>query len=212
MAQRVVFWGGTGQSKVLKEAMSYDGYELVSIVDNREIDKLHDKVVFLKGYDELINWLDQQLSVSEIRCAVAIGGHRGKQRLDLLDQMKSCGLKPLTIIHPTAFISRDSVIEEGCQILANSAVCVNVKVGRASIINTSASVDHDCILGEGVHIGPGAHLAGEISVGNHTFIGTGATVLPGLKIGADVIIGAGAVVTRDVSDCKTLIGNPAKCI
>jgi len=210
MTQRIALWGGTGQASVLKEAMSYGGYELVAIVDNREIENIHDNVVLLKGFQGLLDWLVKQPDVSAIRCAVAIGGHRGRERLALLRKMQSCGLSPLTITHPTAFVSKNALIGLGCQILANSAVCVNTKVGDGSIINTSSSVDHDCVLGEGVHIGPGAHLAGEISVGDGTFIATGASILPGLIIGSDVIIGAGAVVTKNVVDGARMIGNPAR--
>ena len=212
ITERVVFWGGTGQSKVLKEAMSYGDYELVSIVDNREIENTHDNVVLLKGFQGLLDWVAKQTSISEIRCAVTIGGHRGRERLDLLQKMQSCGLTALTVIHPKAFVSKNALIGEGCQILANSAICANVKVGAGCIINTSSLIDHDCVLGEGVHIGPGANLAGEILVGDGSFIGIGATVLPGLKIGADVIIGAGAVVTKDVVDGITVVGNPVKSV
>jgi sugar O-acyltransferase (sialic acid O-acetyltransferase NeuD family) len=212
VSQRVVFWGGTGQSRVLEEAISYGEYELVSIVDKQEITNTHDNIVLLKGYQGFLNWLDKQPRISEIRCAVAIGGHRGRERLALLRKMQSCGLSALTIVHPTAFVSKNALIGEGSQILANSAVCVNVRLGAGCIINTGSSVDHDCVLGEGVHIGPGAHLAGEILVGDGSFIGTGATVLPGVKIGHDVIIGAGAVVLGDVVDGSKMVGNPAKLI
>lgn len=213
MKQRVVFWGGTGQSKVLNEAISYGDFKLVCIIDNKEIKNLFDDdVVLLKGFKELTDWLDKQVSINQIYCAVAIGGERGRERLSLLKKMKSIGLSSLTIIHPTAFVAQNAIIGEGCQILANSTICVNVKIGAGTIINTAASIDHDCVLGEGVHVGPGAHLAGEITVGDGTFIATGATVLPGLKIGADVIIGAGAVVISDVIDGSKMIGNPAKLI
>ena len=210
MKQPVVFWGGTGQSKVLSEAISYGDYDLVAIVDNQEIVNVHGDVALLKGRQSLLDWLEVQPNISIIMCAVAVGGYRGRERVGLLRTMQSFGLSALTIIHPSAFVSPNAIIGEGSQILANSSVCVDVKVGAGCIINTSASVDHDCILGEGVHIGPGAHLAGEILVGEGTFIGTGATVLPGLEIGADVIIGAGAVVVRDVINGATVVGNPAR--
>ena len=211
--QRVIFWGGTGQSVVLNEAISYGDFKLICIVDNREIENFNDEdVVLLKGFEGLTSWLGKQESIDQIHCAVAIGGDKGRERLSLLKKMKSVGLSPLTIIHPAAFVSKKVSIGEGCQILANSTICVNVKIGAGTIINTAASIDHDCVLGEGVHVGPGAHLAGEITVGDGTFIATGATVLPGLKIGADAIIGAGAVVISDVIDGAKMIGNPAKLI
>lgn len=41
-------------------------------------------------------------------------------------------------------------------------------------------------------------------------IGTGAIILPGLTIGVEAIVGAGAVVTEDVPDGMTVVGNPAR--
>ena len=41
-------------------------------------------------------------------------------------------------------------------------------------------------------------------------IGAGATILPGITIGKNAVIGAGSVVTRDVPECETWVGNPAK--
>jgi sugar O-acyltransferase (sialic acid O-acetyltransferase NeuD family) len=207
----IIFWGGTGQSKVLKEIIS-DDYDLIAVVDNQEIINTHGNVDLLKGKQGLLDWLELQPKFPEISFAVAIGGHRGRERVALLRTMQSFGLSVITITHSSAVVSHTAIIGEGSQILANSSVCVDVQVGVGCIINTSASVDHDCTLGEGVHIGPGAKLAGEISVGDGTFIGTGAIVLPGLTIGSDVIIGAGAVVIRDVVNGTKMVGNPAKSI
>ena len=41
-------------------------------------------------------------------------------------------------------------------------------------------------------------------------IGAGAIILPGIVIGENAIIGAGAVVTKDVLDNTTVVGNPAR--
>jgi acetyltransferase-like isoleucine patch superfamily enzyme len=41
-------------------------------------------------------------------------------------------------------------------------------------------------------------------------IGSGATILPGVTIGEGAMIGAGSVVTKDVPDNVTVVGNPAR--
>ena len=43
-------------------------------------------------------------------------------------------------------------------------------------------------------------------------IGSGATILCGVTVGERAIVGAGAVVTRDVADGATVVGNPARQI
>jgi UDP-perosamine 4-acetyltransferase len=67
-------------------------------------------------------------------------------------------------------------------------------------------------VGDGFHAMPGATIAGEVTIGNHVAIGSNATVLPRLRIGNGATIGAGAVVTKDVSDHCTMIGNPARIV
>jgi acetyltransferase-like isoleucine patch superfamily enzyme len=41
-------------------------------------------------------------------------------------------------------------------------------------------------------------------------IGSGATIMCGVTIGERAVVGAGAVVTRDVADRVTVVGNPAR--
>ena len=43
-------------------------------------------------------------------------------------------------------------------------------------------------------------------------IGSGATILCGVIIGEGALVGAGAVVTKDVPDGATVVGNPARVV
>lgn len=213
--QEVIFWGGTGQAKVLNEAIGHSEYRLVAIIDNEKLSAspVHG-VLTLHGSTELDEWLMHR-SIQGIALpfgAIAIGGSRGRDRLVLMDRLKRKGVRPLTIVHNRAFVARDAELGEGAQILAMSAVCSKARIGDEVIINTSATVDHDCVIGDGVHIAPGAKLAGEVIVSKFAFIGAGAVVLPRLKIGEGAIVGAGAVVTKDVMPNATVVGNPARVV
>ena len=46
-------------------------------------------------------------------------------------------------------------------------------------------------------------------IGDRVSIGSNATVLP-ITICDDVVIGAGAVVTKDITQTGTYVGNPAR--
>jgi maltose O-acetyltransferase len=56
----------------------------------------------------------------------------------------------------------------------------------------------------------GAEFGRPVSIGRNVWIGGGAIILPGLTIGDDAVVGAGAVVTRDVPQGATVLGNPAR--
>lgn len=208
--KEIVFWGGTGQAKVLAEALDEKHWRIAAIIDERRIDSPLPGVPVLAGADGLRAFLAGHSSADPRHFAVAIGGEHGRDRLQIHELMSLLGLMPLTIVHPRAFVARDASLGAGVQVLAMAAVCSHVRLEHAVIVNTGATVDHDCRIGAGAHIAPGAHLAGEVVVGDGAFIGTGASILPRVRIGMHAVVGAGAVVTRDVPDNVTVAGNPAK--
>lgn len=213
--KEVIFWGAAGQAKVLQEMLPDNQLQLVALVDNNPLlDTTFLGVPILRGEAGLRAWLHEHGTQRDIYCCTAIGGARGGDRLNLLNLMRQLGLKPVTLVHRTAFVATCAHLGDGCQILAQSAVCADAILGEGVIINTAASVDHECHISDGVHIAPGARLAGEVQVSARAFIGAGAIVLPRICIGEDAIIGAGAIVTRDVPAKTTVIGNPArpKCL
>lgn len=205
-----VFWGGTGQAKVLAEALHPVQDRLCAIVDRQALPSPVPGVPMLLGEAGLRDFLAARPSAAGYHFAVAVGGDRGADRLALFELLQQAGMAPFTIVHARAFVARTATLGPGCQILAMASVCAEAVLERCVIVNTTASVDHDCRIGAGAHVGPGARLAGEVEVGERAFIGTGAIVLPRRRIGAGAIVGAGAVVTRDVPDNATVAGNPAR--
>lgn len=208
--REIVFWGAAGQAKVLLEALQGSDFRLAALVDNRDLGPEALGVPLLRGSEGLDAWLRARGGPAGLCCSVAIGGGRGRDRLELLALLQSRGLQPQTLVHRTAFVAANARLGAACQVLAQAAVCAEAVLGDSVIVNTAASVDHECELGDGVHIAPGARLAGEVRVGARAFVGTGAIILPRIRIGADAVVGAGAVVTRDVPDGATVAGNPAR--
>jgi sugar O-acyltransferase (sialic acid O-acetyltransferase NeuD family) len=206
----VIFWGATGQAKVLRDALPTEGAMLVAVFDNRKIASPFDDIPIFHGESGFAGWERNYGNHGEVQACVAIGGIHGRDRLDRMHWLTNRGFNPMSIFHPRAFVSHNASFGDGCQILAMSAVCAHAKIGAGVIINTKASVDHDCVVGDGVHIAPGATLAGEVTVDECAFIGAGAVVLPGRRIGAHAIVGAGAVVTKNVAAGHTVVGNPAR--
>ncbi len=209
----IIFWGATGQAKVLYESIYGGMHELVALFDNdRSVRSSIQGVPIYYGWNEFNHWYQSRISPSRLGFAVAIGGKRGKDRYEIQERLSELGLEPIPIVHPTAFVARSSVLGKGTQILAQSSVCVDTVLGDATIINTGAVIDHECVLGKGVHVAPGAKLAGEVVVGDYATIYTGAVVLPRVKIGLGAVVGAGAVVLHDVAPNSVVVGNPARII
>ena len=212
MLKKLIIWGAGGHAKVLRQFTESIAYELSATFDNdRNVPPPFSDVPLYYGREGFKAWRSEHPEAG-IACLVAIGGACGGDRLEILDYLEQHDCDPVTVIHPTAFVADDAVLEMGVQVLAGATVCTKVAIGRGSIINTSASVDHETVLEEGVHVAPGATLAGCVSVGAGSMIAIGAVVLPSVRIGCHTIVGAGSVVTRDVPDDVVVYGNPAKVI
>src|ERR1700744_2836540 len=56
----------------------------------------------------------------------------------------------------------------------------------------------------------GLEFGRPVRIGCDVWIGGGAIILPGVTIGDGAVIGAGSVVTRDVAEGTTAMGNPAR--
>jgi len=145
----------------------------------------------------------------------AMGNRAGRGSSDLekreafYSKFKKLGFEFMQIISPSAAISDQVVLEEGCHIMTGAIVHPGTTVGVDSIINTGATLDHDCCIGPHCHVAPGAVLCGGVEIGRRCHIGAGAVVIPGVAIGDDAVVGAGAVVIRDVAAGVTVTGNPA---
>jgi sugar O-acyltransferase (sialic acid O-acetyltransferase NeuD family) len=211
--RELVIWGATGQARVLREFVESAEVRIVALFDNNRsvLSPFPDIPLYYEkqGFEE---WLKERKDNQYLGCLAAIGGSKGKERLFIQSYLESFDIVSPIAVHPTAFVAKNAAIGEGSQILAQSAVCVDVRLGRSCIVNTGATVDHECQIGDGAHIGPGVHLASLVIVEDFAAIFTGAAVLPGIRIGANAIIGAGSVVARDVPPSTVVAGNPARVI
>ncbi len=99
-------------------------------------------------------------------------------------------------IHPAATIGRRLVIDHGMGI----------------VIGETAIVGDDVLLYHGVTLGAKSEATGKRhpTVGDNVIIGAQSTIIGNITLGAGSRVGAGSVVTRDVANGATVIGNPAR--
>ncbi len=147
----------------------------------------------------------------ELRFAVGVGAVRSTAlRQRLFEMALAAGAHPLTIIHPSACVSRWAAIEAGVQVLAGAIVNAGAEVQANALVNTGAIVEHDCVVERHAHVATGARLAGGVVVGAGAMVGAGAVVRQGQRIGPGAMVGAGAAVVSDVGAGETVAGVPAR--
>jgi sugar O-acyltransferase (sialic acid O-acetyltransferase NeuD family) len=190
-------YGASGHGKVVFEIAEALRLTVDLFVDeNIELTKVFDIPVVSKVPNQLIEGV------------LAIGSNQIRKKL----AADYCNLNFLSLVHPTANISKRVAIGSGSVIMSGVTISNQVQIGCHAIINTNASIDHDCFLESYVHISPNVALAGNVKIGEGTHVGIGSSIIQGISIGKWATIGAGAVIIRDVPDYAVVVGNPGRII
>ena len=203
----MVIVGAGGHGKVVLEVVRAAGrYEPVGFVDaDPSLTESYVAGLPVLGSINVVPGLRRQ---GVRRAIVAIGDNR--TRLHYAEMLREQGVELVNAVHPAAFVSPTARLGRNVVIAPMAAVATEARVGDSAIINTSAVVDHECDVGEGAHVCTGAALAGRVRVGRGAFVGAGARVIQCRSVGEFAVVGAGAVVIRDVPECTTAVGVPAK--
>ncbi len=82
--------------------------------------------------------------------------------------------------------------------------------GGPVVVNGTAVIGNNCNLSQFTTIGSNFNQAAII--GDNVYIGPNVCIVEGVRIGNNVTIGAGSVVTKDIPDNATAVGNYAKVI
>jgi sugar O-acyltransferase (sialic acid O-acetyltransferase NeuD family) len=133
----------------------------------------------------------------------AIGNNRARQAVTA--RALALGLKPITLIDPSAVVAPGVIIGAGGYVGIGSVVSVGSKIGDGILINHQACVGHDVTMGDFSQVCPGVCVSGGCLIGEGALLGTNAGVIPLKKIGAWATVGAGTTALRDIADGTTLI-------
>lgn len=210
MDKPVLVIGGGGHAKVLIDCLLLSQAHILGIVDS-DINKIGQKVlgVPIIGTDEAI----LKYRPSEVLLVNGLGSTKEMTvRSKIFKWLKSMGYSFASIIHPTAIIATNVVMDEGVQIMAGAIIQPGCCLGSNVIINTNASLDHDCMIANHVHIAPGTTASGGVIIGEGSHIGTGTVIIQNVTIGSNSITGAGAIVIHNVPDDVVVVGGPARMI
>lgn len=131
-------------------------------------------------------------------------------RRSVYERFTAAGFEFPPLVHPSACLSTEAVLEPGVQVMAGAVVGPGARLGENSLVNTRAVVEHDCQIAAHAHVAPGATLCGRVIVGRSAHIGAGAVVIQGIAVGDGALVAAGAAVVRPVPAGGKVAGVPAR--
>jgi acetyltransferase EpsM len=117
-----------------------------------------------------------------------------------------------TLIHPTAVVSKWSIIGYGVCVQPFVSIGPNVRLGNHVQIFAQSLIGHGAVLDDYSYVANNACIGAEVRLKEGAYIGTNATTLEFITLGKWSITGMGAVVLKDVGDYTKVAGNPARVI
>ena len=150
-----------------------------------------------------------------ICCSIAIANFDTRRLIT--EKCKKNGVKIISIKADNCFVMDEVNIGEGAILSPFVTITSNVKIGKSFHANLYSYVGHDCMIGNYVTFAPGVKCNGNVEIHDNVYIGTGAIIHQGksnkpIIIGKNSKIAAGAVVTKNIPENVTVIGNPAQVL
>lgn len=188
-------------AEILDTILSQDRYEVVAFYDRDT--KLHGSEIrgipIVGSPDQLLNG---EKKFNGALMHIAIGDNISRK--EMYRKINECGIRFVSIVHPSAKIHSQSEIEEGCYIGPNAVVGNGVRIGSATILESGAIIQAESRVDSSSYISAGVTVGNKVTIGSTTFIGLGSTILPDIRIGSGVMIDAGSTVVQNVPSGRTM--------
>jgi sugar O-acyltransferase (sialic acid O-acetyltransferase NeuD family) len=161
----------------------------------------------------VIGGLKQAGSIADALFVNGIGSPRNYWRKPEI--IASTGLADdrfVSIVHPSARVSRFASVGVGTVILQNSVINSNARIGRHVVILPLSVVIHDCVIGDYATIAGGVCVSARARIGRASYLGSNSSIIGDVSVGERCLVGMGSVVLKDVADGAVVAGSPARVL
>lgn len=116
----------------------------------------------------------------------------------------------ITLIHNTAYISKNVKYGKGCVFLAGSRIQCDSTIGDYVTFQPYCVIGHDVTIGDWTIVNAFADCGGASKIGSRVTLNTTCFVIPKGVVEDGATVGAGSVTMRKVKADTTVFGVPAK--
>ena len=115
-----------------------------------------------------------------------------------------------TIIHKTAFVAENAILEPGVFVMSNCYVGPQSHIGMCTLMMSNSLIGHNTNVDSLCHFSVGSITSSYVNIGICSDVTLGAKILEKRNIGNFAVAGAGSLVTHDIPDYEIHVGSPAK--
>jgi sugar O-acyltransferase (sialic acid O-acetyltransferase NeuD family) len=206
--EKEIFIIGIGHNSIVTiELAELNGFKIIGLIHYN--DELTGKTQW--GYpiiSDTETFLKKDISLKNFALSV---GNNSLRKINFDKFKNKGGLFPI-LIHPSASVSRFSILDEGVQIHANATVQPDVNIKSNSIISYGVGLSHNVVIKENSYVACHSLIGAYTTVGSNVLIGMGSTTVSGKvnMIGDNSIVGAGSLIMSSIPENSIVYGRPAK--
>ena len=137
---------------------------------------------------------------------------KGRLRENLFRKINLPIEKLATIIHKTAFVADNAILEPGVFVMSNSYIGSMAKIGYGTLIMSNCLIGHNTEVGPLCHFSMGSTTSSCVKIGKASDVALSATVIDKVTMGDYSVAGASSLVLKEIKSNEVHVGIPAKKI
>lgn len=150
--------------------------------------------------------LEEHLQHSIIKSYI-IGFTDQKLRSKYRELMEAYGSIPTNVIHPTALLSKSSILGVGNYMAAYSVLSAEARIGNHNIVNIATSLGHNTIIGNDNIFNPGTRISGCVEIGSRCLFGANSFVYQGVHVCSDCLIDTMTYLNQNLEEPSICTSN-----
>ncbi len=211
MSKRVLIIGGKGHGSVIASCIQdnrnrFNDHEWEVAGFLNDFESSIDHYPVLGNTKELQKWIEKDYYFS---WGIHLIG-RNHLTKETFERLQIPLNRLATIIHHTAFIGENVVLDPGCLVMSNSYIASRTHLGIGTMVKANVSIGHDVECGPLCHFAMGAIVGSYSRIGICSDIAIGSVVLEKRCIGDYAMLGAHGLATHDIPSGEIHVGSPAK--
>jgi len=213
MNKKVIIIGGEGNGGIVAACIEdnrkrFNDFEwqVEGFLNDFEKGKTINGYPVLGGTDDIQTFLEKDVCFAY---AIHMIGRNVKSE-EIFNRMAIPKEKLATIIHKSAFVAGNALLEPGVFIMAGCYVGPKTRLGCCTYMMANSMIGHDTIVGPLCHFSLGSVTGSYIIIGKAAAVAMGAMVMERRKIGDYAVAGANSLITRDIPDYEIHVGSPAR--